>query len=111
MNGRGTPPKPNPFDPLIRTLRSQPPLVLGSYGCAFVGALLSVHDYHHLGARFGFSTPLLGAAIVLYLLGRGRKSRRPPKPKRTMPPSQPTPTAKKYSRSAWRILSSRWTRD
>jgi hypothetical protein len=58
-----------------RTLRSQPKLVQASYASAFFGTLISVHDYRHPKASFGYSTPLLGAAIVLYLLGSFRKGR------------------------------------
>jgi len=60
-----------------RMLRAQPRLVLTSYACGFVGVLLSIHDYHHYQAdRFGFSTPFLGAAILLYLFGSQRPRKR-----------------------------------
>jgi hypothetical protein len=58
-------------------LRAAPRLILASYACGFLGVLLSIHDYHHYHAdRFGLSTPFLGAAILLYLLGNQRPRKR-----------------------------------
>ena len=58
-------------------LRRQPKTVLASYVCGLLGVLASVHDYHHFQAEhFGISTPLLGAAIVLYLVGSQRRRKR-----------------------------------
>lgn len=44
-----------------------------SYAAALIGVLLAVHDFHHPQDRFGYSTPVLGAAIMLYLLGLNRR--------------------------------------
>jgi hypothetical protein len=60
-----------------RMLRTQSWLILASYICGFLGVLLSIHDYHHYDTdRFGPSTPFLGAAILLYLLGNQRPRKR-----------------------------------
>ena len=60
-------------DQAVRLLRSQSGLTLASYACGLLGALLSVHDYHHYRTdHFGWSTPFLIAAILFYVVGNQR---------------------------------------
>jgi hypothetical protein len=63
-----------PDDSLARFWRQQPTLARWSYAVGVIGALLSVHDFHHPKDNFGFSTPVLGVAILLYLLSLRRVS-------------------------------------
>jgi len=69
MPGSRGPSKAKSAEWFIRAFRSQPRLTQASYGCTFVGVLLSIHDLHHWQPQLGFSTPILGLAIVLYLFG------------------------------------------
>lgn len=57
-----------------RFWRMEPPLARWSYAAGVIGALLAVHDFHHPHDSFGYSTPVLGVAIVLYLLSLRERS-------------------------------------
>lgn len=50
-----------------RFWQTQPILARCSYAVGTIGALLAIHDFHHPHDNFGYSTPLLGLAIMLYL--------------------------------------------
>ena len=61
---------------LVRFWQTQPTLARWSYAAGVLGALLAVHDFHHPHDSFGYSTPVLGVAIVLYLLSLRPAARR-----------------------------------
>lgn len=65
---RGESPEKRPNATFARFWQAQPMLARWSYAAAAIGALLSIHDFHHPRDSFGYSTPFLGVAIVLYLL-------------------------------------------
>ena len=62
-------------DGFARFRQTQPMLARWSYGAGVMGALLAIHDFHHPHDDFGYSTPVLGLAIVLYLLSLLRQAR------------------------------------
>jgi hypothetical protein len=80
MNGKPKIPPHSPRSNLIEGgivwFRSQPRLRQASYVCALLGALLSVHDFHHPRPAIGYSTPFLAAAILLFLFGQADRKRR-----------------------------------
>ena len=67
-------PGDKPDDTLSRFWKQQPMLARCSYAVGAFGALLGIHDFHHPRDSFGYSTPILGLSILLYLFTLRRPS-------------------------------------
>lgn len=72
MPAAGNPSEPDAREQVSQPVKGRSFLTLASYALAIPGTLLTIHDFHRASKGFGLATPLLGAAILLYLLGLAR---------------------------------------